>query len=78
MEAEYVALSTSCCDLFPLINITKELCMILDLNFHTKTQLYIKIHKDNVGSLTLGKLEPWLMTTLSKQYAIKYHWFWDK
>jgi hypothetical protein len=32
MEAKYVALSTSCRDLFQLIDITKELCMILDLN----------------------------------------------
>ncbi len=31
MEAEYVALSSSCNDLFPLINITKELSSTFDL-----------------------------------------------
>ncbi len=37
--------------------------------------MYIKIHKDNVGVIALGKLEPCRMTPCSKHYAIKYHWF---
>ncbi len=41
----------------------------------TKTQMHIKIHKDSIGALTLGKLEPRRMTPRSKHYAIKYHWF---
>jgi hypothetical protein len=77
-EMEYVALGISCRKLFPLTNITKELFMILDLNLHAETQLYIKIHEDNVGVLTLGKLEPWRMTPCLKHYAIKYHWFWEQ
>jgi hypothetical protein len=75
MEAEHVALSTSCRDLFPLIDITNELCMALQVEMQTKTQMHIKIHKDNIGALTLGKLEPQRMTPRSKHYAIKYHWF---
>jgi hypothetical protein len=75
MEAEYVALSTSCRDLFPLIDITNELCTVLQVEMQTETQMHIKIHKDNIGALTLGKLEPRRITPRSKHYAIKYHWF---
>ncbi len=61
MEAEYVALSTICHDLFPLIDITKEICAEFDLDeckFNKNAKLHIKIHQDNVGALALGKLEP--------------------
>ena len=60
MEAEYVALSTSCRDLFPLIDITNEICSIfhVGLIFHKRADLHIKIHEDNIGALALGKLEP--------------------
>ena len=78
MEAEYVALSTSCRDLFPLIDITKEICAKFNLdecNFNKNAKLHIKIHEDNVGALALGKLEPQRTTPRSKHYAIKYHWF---
>ncbi len=77
MEPEYVALSTSCCDLFPLINITKELCSTFALHLHEYAHMHIKIHEDNVGALALGKLEPRRMTPPTKHYAIKYHWFWE-
>jgi hypothetical protein len=77
MEAEYVALSTSCRDLFPLIDITNEICPIfhVGLIFYKRDDLHIKIHEDNIGALALGKLEPQQMTPRSKHYAIKYHWF---
>ena len=75
MEAEYVALSTSCRDLFPLIDITNELCTALKVKMQPDTQMHIKIQEDNVGALTLGKLEPRRMTPRSKHYAVKYHWF---
>ena len=79
MEAEYVALSASCKDLFPLIDITKEICSNFgpQFNLHLRdiTNMHIKIHEDNAGALTLGKLEPRRMTPRSKHYAIKYHWF---
>jgi hypothetical protein len=78
MEAEYVALSTSCRDLFPLIDITNELCALLQVDMQAEIQMPIKIHKDNIGALTLGKLEPPGMTPRSKHYAIKYHWFCEQ
>jgi hypothetical protein len=73
MEAEYVALSTSCGNLFPLIDIKKELCIILDLKLLPDTHLYIKKYMK-----TTCKLEPRCMTPQSTHYAIKYHWFGDK
>ena len=75
MEAEYVVLSTGCCGLFPLIDLTNKLCTALKVTLNTETQMHIKIHEDNVGALTLGKLEPRWMIPCSKLYAVKYHWF---
>jgi hypothetical protein len=75
MEAEYVALSSSCRDLFPLIDITQEICSALLLNPPDTAQMHIKIHEGNVGALILGQLEPRRMTPGSKHYAVKYHWF---
>jgi hypothetical protein len=75
MEAEYVALSTSCKDLFPIIDITKEICTVLEVHLHDITNMHIKIYEDNAGALTLGCLEPRRMTPRSKHYAVKYHWF---
>ena len=75
METEYVALSTSCHDLFPLINITNELCIALQVDMHAETHMHIKICEDKVRALTLGKLEPRRMTPRSKHYALKYNWF---
>ena len=75
MEAEYVALSASCRDLFPLIDVTKEICSAFLLILPDETNMHITIHEDNVGTLILGQLEPQRMTPRSKHYAVKYHWF---
>ena len=53
MEAKYVALSSSCRNLFPLIDITKELSSTFDLQLQVNTNIHIKIHVDNVGALAL-------------------------
>ena len=75
MEAEYVALSTACKDLFPIMDILKEFYNTLGLQTPSQGNLHVRIHKDNVGALTLGQLEPRRMTPRSKHYAVKYHWF---
>lgn len=75
MEAEYVALSTSCKDLFPIVSMVQELAGSVGLQVNDIAKMHIKIHEDNVGALTLAKLEPARMTPRSKHYAIKYHWF---
>jgi hypothetical protein len=77
MEAEYVALSSSCRDLFPLIDITQEIFSALLLHPLDTAQMHIKIHEVNVGTLILGQLEPWRMTPRLKLYAVKYHWSQD-
>jgi hypothetical protein len=75
MEAEYVAISTACRDLFPVVDMIKELSAAVGLGNDFSSKIHVKIHEDNVGALTLGKLEPRRMTPRSKHYAIKYHWF---
>ena len=62
MEAEYVAVSMSCRDLFPIIDVTNKLCSIFNLDMQASADLHIKIQEDNVGALMLGKLEPQQMT----------------
>ncbi len=75
MEEEYVALSASCRDLFPMIDVTSKICSALHLTLSDTTEMHVKIHEDNVGALILGQLEPRRMTPRSKHYAVKYHWF---
>jgi hypothetical protein len=75
MEAEYIAFSTACKDLIPVVGIIRELSKTVGLNDGFVVNLHIKIHEDNVGALTLAKMEPGRMTPRSKHYAIKYHWF---
>jgi hypothetical protein len=58
MEAEYVALSSSCRDLFPLIDITEDICSALLLHPPDTAQIHIKIHKDDAGTLIQGQFEP--------------------
>ncbi len=55
MEAKYMACSSSCCNLLPLIDITKELSSNFDLQLQVNTNMHIKIHKDNVSALALGE-----------------------
>jgi hypothetical protein len=78
MEAEYCALSMSCKDLFPVADMIWELSKAVGLGDDFGAKLHIKVHEENVGALTLGKLEPRRMTPRSKHYAIKYHWFREK
>jgi len=75
MEAEYVAVSTSCKDLFGIVDMIPELCSAVGLEVNAAANMHIKIHEDNGGALTLAGLEPQGMTPRSKDYAIKYHWF---
>jgi hypothetical protein len=53
----------------------KELACSVGITVDSVANMHINIHEDNVGALTLAKLEPARMTPRSKHYAIKYHWF---
>ena len=78
MEAEYVALRESCKDLFPLLDQIHKLGRAVGLPVSKTTNLHTAIYEDNVGALTLGRLEPKRMTPRSKHYAIKYHLFCEQ
>lgn len=52
MEAEYVAFSTACKDLIPVVGIIRELSAAVGLPDDFVSRLHIKIHEDNVGALT--------------------------
>ena len=73
MESEYVALSQSCKDLFPIKDLVKEIGTFFDQPIKDKARFHVRIHEDNVGALTIGRLEPRRMNSRSKHYAIKYH-----
>ena len=75
MESEYIALSQSCKDLFPVVDLACEMGSWLGLEFSKSSNMHVRVHEDNVGALTLGKLEPRRATPRSKHYAVKYHWF---
>jgi hypothetical protein len=58
MEAEYVALSQSCKDLFPIMDLVGELSEALNLSPDNVGLMHVMIHEDNIGALTLAGLEP--------------------
>ena len=58
-----------------MIDLTKEICSALSVHLDKVIKMHVKVHEDNVGTLILGKLEPWRMTPHSKHYAVKYNWF---
>eukprot|EP00804_Cyclotella_cryptica_P011195 CCRYP_007720-RA/>CCRYP_007720-RA protein AED:0.48 eAED:0.47 QI:0/-1/0/1/-1/1/1/0/120 len=78
MVAEYVALSTACKDLLPLVALIRELSGAVGLDASFVSNIHCKVHEDNVDALTFGRLEPRRMTPRSKHYAIKYRWFSEK
>ena len=75
MEAKYIALSSACKDLFPIIDKLEEISTILGLRSLDSANIHVRIHEDNAGALALAKLEPNRMTPRSKHYALCYHWF---
>jgi hypothetical protein len=54
MEEEYVALSTACKDLLPLVAVIRELSADVGLDDSFTSNIHCKIHEDNVGALTLA------------------------
>jgi hypothetical protein len=58
-----------------MTDLTKEICSSLSLHLNDVINMHVKIYKDNIVTLILGKLKPRRMTPQSKHYAAKYHWF---
>ncbi|KAL7481135.1 hypothetical protein ACHAW6_006815 [Cyclotella cf. meneghiniana] len=74
MEAEYLAFSTLCKELFPMVDLIHVLCSVVGLDM-AEANMHIKINEDNIGALTFAGLKPQHMIPCSKHYAIMYHLF---
>jgi hypothetical protein len=60
-------------DFIPVIDLVKELSGAVGLPTEFVSNLDGKSFKDNVGALTLAKLEPAQITPHSKHFCINYH-----
>ena len=75
MEAEYVALSTTCRDLILLRNTLQELITTFDLGLPNPSTIHSTIWEDNSGALKLANMPLPQVTLKSKHFGVKYHWF---
>lgn len=75
MEAEIIALSHCCRELFPVCDIVKEVGKVVGMKTEDMTSMHVSIHEDNAGALVLAKTIPPEFTPKSKYYAIKTVWF---
>jgi hypothetical protein len=78
MEAEYCARSSAMKDLLPILDLVKALSKAVGLPKDFNSNIHVKVHEDNVGALTLARLEPGRITPHSKHYAVRLHWFRSK
>jgi len=70
MEAEIIALSACCRELFPIIDMVSSVTNSVNLPIG-KTTMNVSIHEDNSGALVLCKTLPPQFTPRSKYCAIK-------
>ena len=76
MEAEYTALSMALRVAIPFMDVCRYVASKFQLaKGSTLVTFKTTVHEDNMGALTLAKLEPGRSTPRSKFYAIKMHWF---
>ena len=75
MESEYIALSMALRAAIPLLDICVSINHGLGITKDKLLTFKTTIHEDNIGALTLAKLEPGRHTPRSKFYALRLHWF---
>jgi hypothetical protein len=75
MEAEIIALAHCCRELFPVVDIVKELGKVVGLATEDLVSMHVSVHEDNAGALVLAQTLPPQFTPRSKYYAIKTVWF---
>ena len=75
MESEYTALSMALRAAIPMLDVSSSINEGLGLNKDKFLTFKATVHEDNIGALTLGKLEPGRNTPRSKFYALRLHWF---
>ena len=73
MEAEYQALSSSCCDLILLCQIVEEASKALHVNEDFSITSYSTLYEDNSACLSQAYCPK--MTPCTKHIAVVYHWF---
>jgi hypothetical protein len=74
MEAEVIALSACCRELFPIIDMVESLTAAVNLPIG-ETTMKLSVHEDNLGALVLAKTLLPQFIPRSKYYAIKTIWF---
>ena len=75
MEAEIIALAHCCRELFPVVDIVKELGDVVGLATEDLVSMHVSVHEDNAGALVLAQTLPPQFTPRSKYYTIKTVWF---
>ena len=78
MEAEIIALSNCCRELFPIMELDKAIASAIDMRQENSPRMHVTIHEDNSGALILANTLPPQFTPRSKHYAIKTIWFREK
>ena len=78
MEAEIIALSNCCRELFPIMELVKAIASAIDMRQENSPRMHVTIHEDNSGALILANTLPPQFTPRSKHYAIKTIWFREK
>jgi hypothetical protein len=71
MEAEIIALAHCCRELFPVVDIVKELGDVVGLATEDLVSMHVSVHEDNAEALVLAQTLPPQFTPRSKYYAIK-------
>jgi hypothetical protein len=77
MEAEIIALSACCRDLFPIIDMVESVMSQVNLPIG-ETTMKLSVYEDNSGALVLAKTLPPQFTPHSKCYVIKTIWFCEE
>ena len=75
MEAEVNDLAHCCQELFPVIDIVKEVDAVIGIKTEDLISMRLSIHEDNAGALVLSETIPPQFTPRGKYYAIKRVWF---
>ena len=63
-NSEYIALS---------MDLVTEIGTTFGLQVGDLSNMHVRVHEENAGTLTLGNLKPRRMTLHSKHYTLKYH-----
>jgi len=74
MLAEYIALSNSMRELIPIKRLVAEVTDAFKVPQDNLTKV-VQVWEDNEGCLILANMKPPQLTSRSKHYAVKYHWF---